>query len=82
MGLVAREKPKILQEPSEPQAHGCSFRERFGPVVRRVKIELTHRPSETRAAVTKWDRCGRVRFPVVRFPVSCLQPAEEEEAQC
>lgn len=51
-------------------------------VVWRVKIELTHRPSETRAAVTKWDRCGRVRFPVVHFPVSCLQPAKEEEAQC
>lgn len=41
----------------------------------RVKIELTHRPNETRAAVTKWDRCGRPGFlwPIFQFPACNLQ---------
>lgn len=41
----------------------------------RVKTELTHRQNETRAAITKWDRCRRPGFlwPIFQFPAYNLQ---------
>lgn len=45
-------------------------------------MELTHRPNETRAAVTKWGSCGRRGFlwPIFQFPACNLHKKRKPES--
>lgn len=67
---------KVRQTRVLSRKHVSVLLENSLAVAWRVKIERTHRPNETRAAVTKWDRCGRPGFlwPIFQFP-ACNPPA-------